>query len=115
MLSRATVDYDGKGLAEVTIKALENGTNNPGPETISAVAHALGVPPQEFPEYRLALARAQLDENEIGLDQALANLAQFEAALARPRKVSGREAQPADTSHRPGRAGQSAGRRSRAT
>jgi transcriptional regulator with XRE-family HTH domain len=81
VLSRATVEYDGKGLAEVTIKSLEAGTNQPGPETIRALAHALGVPPEEFPEYGLALARQKLDERKVGLDQAIRNFSEVKAAM----------------------------------
>lgn len=114
-LSRKTVDYDGRGLAEATVKAVEVGTNRPGPDTIVALAHALGVAPEEFPEYRLALARQQLDEREVGLDQAVEALTQIEAALQRPRKVAAREAEQAEASPEPSRASRTAGRTRRAT
>lgn len=78
LLSRATVAFDGKGLAEATVKALEGGRNDAGPATIEALAHGLQVPPETFPEYRLALARRQLDPGHVGLAQALAALARFE-------------------------------------
>jgi transcriptional regulator with XRE-family HTH domain len=99
-LSRATVAYDGKGLAEATVKAVESGINRPGPTTIAAIAHALGADPRAWPEYRLALARQQLDEREVGLDQALATLMRFEEALSAPDQNAGHAAPPALSSHR---------------
>lgn len=49
----------------------------PSAETIADVARALGVPPEEFPEYQLAKAREALDERVVGLETALEH---FEAA-----------------------------------
>jgi hypothetical protein len=46
-----------------------------------AVAGVLGVPPEDFGEYRLAVLRRQLDEREVGLEQALTMLAEIEEAL----------------------------------
>jgi transcriptional regulator with XRE-family HTH domain len=97
-LSRATVAYDGKGLAEVTIKAIENGTNRPGVQTIEAIAHALHIDPADFVEYRLALARRQLDEREVGLEQALAALRRFETALQKADPATPHAATPASSS-----------------
>jgi transcriptional regulator with XRE-family HTH domain len=86
VLSRRTVAYDGRGISEETIKAIENGTSaQPTIATIEAIAHALDVPPEEFPEYKLAVIRRQLDEREpphgVGLEQALSMLAEIEEAL----------------------------------
>lgn len=83
-LSRATVtvDPEGAGLPEITIKALEGGRRlQPRPKTIELLAAALDVLPAEFPEYRLALARAALDEQAVGLEQALQTLAAIEDQL----------------------------------
>lgn len=46
----------------------------PSADTIADVARALNVPPEEFPEYRLAKAREALDERIAGLEEALENL-----------------------------------------
>jgi transcriptional regulator with XRE-family HTH domain len=46
----------------------------PSPTTLARVAKALDIEPDEFPEYRLALARNRLDDRVVGLDQALATL-----------------------------------------
>jgi hypothetical protein len=43
-------------------------------ELLVTLAAAVDVPPEEFIEYRLALARQQLDESGVGLERALANL-----------------------------------------
>ncbi len=71
-----------------------NSSRYPRPERIKYVAEALGVPPEEFPEYRLAKARELLDERHHGLDQALTNLAEITEALdalAAERKANGGE------------------------
>lgn len=54
----------------------------PSPETIEALAPALGVQPEEFPEYRLAMARRLLDERAVGLERALETLGLLEALSA---------------------------------
>lgn len=48
-----------------------------------ALAGALEVEPEVFPEYRLLLARASLDEAVVGLAQALTTLAVVERAVGR--------------------------------
>lgn len=96
-------------------KALaKNSTKGATTELIQTLAAALDVAPEEFPEYRLALARRELDEREVGLDQAVAMLTQIEAALRRPRRGAGREAGPAQASPGPSRASRTAGRTRRA-
>ena len=50
---------------------------------VEAVADTLGVSPEEFHEYRLAVARRQLDEREVGLEQAIDMLEAVERALRR--------------------------------
>lgn len=58
-------------------------TARPSPQLLEALAHALEVAPDEFTEYRLAQARRLFDEQLLdgGLDEALANLRLFDAAL----------------------------------
>jgi transcriptional regulator with XRE-family HTH domain len=51
-------------------------------EFLTGIAGALKIPPETFAEYRLAIARQQLDEQIVGLDGALANLRELEAAAA---------------------------------
>ena len=52
----------------------------PSAETLEDIAQALGVEPEEFPEYRLAKAREELDDRIVGLDRALATLSALQAA-----------------------------------
>ena len=54
----------------------------PSSGMLQALAAALGVPPETYPEYRLAIARRALDEREVGLEAALATLSAIEDALA---------------------------------
>lgn len=58
----ATVHYLATGEEPPTIRAMEN------------IATALSVSPNFFAEYRLAMARAALDESVVGLEKALAAL-----------------------------------------
>lgn len=60
------------------ISALRKGTRPLTMDVLRGIAGALGVPPETFAEYQLAEARRQLDEREIGLDQAVANLRRLE-------------------------------------
>lgn len=53
----------------------------PSAATLEDVAQALGVDPSEFPEYRLAKARGELDERVHGLGGALTTLGQITDAL----------------------------------
>ena len=82
-LSRLTMAIDGKGLPEITIKDLETNPRQPHLETLELLSEALEVRPETFPEYRLALARRQLDEREVGIDQAVATLEAIESLLPR--------------------------------
>jgi transcriptional regulator with XRE-family HTH domain len=59
-LSRQTVEIDGRGLPEITIKDLETNPRQPRIETVELLAAALDVPPETFPEYRLALAPTRI-------------------------------------------------------
>jgi transcriptional regulator with XRE-family HTH domain len=83
--SVAQVGYDAhdrnvRGTNPDTFKSAMAGRRHPSKVLIEHVAAVLGVPPEEFEEYRLALAREQLDERERPLDEALANLELFDAA-----------------------------------
>lgn len=80
-LSRATVGFDGEGIAEETIKALELGKWGPSIKSIAALAHGMQLRPEVFPEFRLARARRLLDEREIGLREALLTLEAVEHSL----------------------------------
>lgn len=81
----------------------------PTAATIADVARALGVEPEEFPEYRLAMAREMLDERVVGLDQALATLTQFETALQeRAARRSATSRERASRSRQPKRENQNA-------
>lgn len=93
-------DQDVRGTSPNLFKKVMRGERDLKPGLIEAVARALGVPPEEFPEYRLALARNTLDEREVGLDQALAALTRFETALQSAEPVSRREAQRTAASRR---------------
>lgn len=64
------------------ISQLKKGTRPITIDVFRGLAGALGVPPETFAEYRLAIARDQLDERIVGLDGALANLRELEAAAA---------------------------------
>lgn len=69
-----------KGTSPDLARKVISGRRALTPTLIEAVAKALDVPPEEFPEYRLAMARRQLDEAEVGLDQALASLERLASA-----------------------------------
>lgn len=53
----------------------------PSAATLARICQALGVPPEEFPEYRLAAARDRLDDRVVGLDRAIASLEGIERQL----------------------------------
>jgi transcriptional regulator with XRE-family HTH domain len=55
----------------------------PSAAMLERLARALEVPPEEFPEYRLARARDLLDDRFSGLDQAVAALERIEQELLR--------------------------------
>lgn len=64
-----------------------SGRNNPSVEVLETVALGLGVQPEEFADYRLALARASLDAEEVGWEVALRNLAAYEKAGPSPAEI----------------------------
>ena len=67
-----SIDQDGTSYAQIT--AIERGNRRASAATILALAKALDVDPEIFPEYRLALARHLLDDTKVGLTQAMKNL-----------------------------------------
>jgi transcriptional regulator with XRE-family HTH domain len=67
-LSRRTVTVGDLGVAEITIRSIESGKRTGSADTFAALARALGVGEDAFPEIRLARARALFDEREIGLE-----------------------------------------------
>jgi transcriptional regulator with XRE-family HTH domain len=71
------------------------------PTLIEAIAGALDVPPEEFPEYRLAMARRALDETEVGLDEALAALNRIEPVLRGRRRGRRAAARSTESPERP--------------
>lgn len=53
---------------------IERGETRPKSQTMILIARALEVPPETFAEYRLEMARRQLDERHVGFERAVANL-----------------------------------------
>jgi transcriptional regulator with XRE-family HTH domain len=86
-LAAATRDRDGKGVTHAHINMLANGHDKPTMRTMELIADAVGVAPEYFAEYRLAVAMRQLDPTAVGLEQALANL---DVSLAARRTVAAR-------------------------
>lgn len=74
-------DPDVKGTNPDTFKSVMAGRRSVNTALIEAVSSVLQIPPEEFPEYRLAVARRQLDEREVGLEQALETLSEIEDLL----------------------------------
>lgn len=86
--------YDaGEKMTAGAIGQFERGVTRPLPSTVEKLAIALEVDPSVFPEYRLAVARRQLDEREVGLDEALRNLAALQPGVGEA--VDGEPAPPA--------------------
>jgi transcriptional regulator with XRE-family HTH domain len=87
-LERATkaADRAGRGLSGAHISRLCNGLDPPSAATIALIAKALALPPRYFAEYRLAEARALLDERAPGgLRSALRQLHRIEASIGTSR------------------------------
>jgi transcriptional regulator with XRE-family HTH domain len=82
-------DPSGRGLSGTHISRLCNGAEPPSPSTIALIAKALRLPPAHFAEYRLAEARALLDERGPGgLSAALRQLERVQGQLIPPRRPS---------------------------
>lgn len=75
-------DPAGRGLSAGHLARLASGDERPGVRGIELVAAALEMEPDYFSEYRLALARWQLDERS-GLDAALNLYEEIEPYLDR--------------------------------
>ncbi len=71
----------GRKISAGAIGQFERGITRPTPETIEALAGALGVEPEVFAEYRLAQMRRLFDEREVGLELAVRNLGALAALL----------------------------------
>lgn len=92
-LSQPALFREARGVSLDTIRALERDpaatssaagrgrARYPSAATLASLAEALRVEPDEFPEYRLAVARDRLDERIVGLDRALATLERVKPAL----------------------------------
>jgi transcriptional regulator with XRE-family HTH domain len=98
-------DPEVPGTSANLLRKVMRGERQLKPVLVEAVAGALSVPPEEFPEYRLAVARELLDERERGLESALETLSQIEVALrgAPARRMATRAARTAGS---PGRTGE---------
>jgi transcriptional regulator with XRE-family HTH domain len=73
-LAEAIGTLDERGMTHAHINMLANGHDRPSIRAMELIARACGVDPNYFAEYRLAVAMRELDPEEVGLDQALANL-----------------------------------------
>ena len=71
--SRRAIKRTGWG-SHSTINALLHARLEPSIEAMEACARTLSVSPYHFAEYRLAMARRQLDPKVVGLESALRNL-----------------------------------------
>lgn len=69
--TRQRFDWGSHG----TINFLINGELAPSRRAMEVIAAVLEIQPRYFAEYRLLQARDQLDPERVGLDDALANLA----------------------------------------
>jgi transcriptional regulator with XRE-family HTH domain len=65
---------DGWG-SRMTIARYLNGEVRPTMKAMEVLAGVFHLEPGYFPEYRLGIARAELDPEQVGLRVALANLA----------------------------------------
>jgi transcriptional regulator with XRE-family HTH domain len=73
-LAEAIGTLDDRGMTHAHINMLANGHDRPSIRAMELIARACGVDPDYFAEYRLAIAMRELDPEEVGLEQALANL-----------------------------------------
>ncbi|MBN8866977.1 MAG: helix-turn-helix transcriptional regulator [Solirubrobacterales bacterium] len=74
LLSHHAFGIDQHGTSVALIAAIERGERHASARTMLALAAALDVSPECFPEFRLAIARIALDERVVGLDGALGRL-----------------------------------------
>jgi transcriptional regulator with XRE-family HTH domain len=89
----ARVDPDGRGLSPTRIAQLLKSGDPPAPRALELLAQALGQHPDVFVEYKLAQARAMLDERGPGgLEQAAWVLEAFTSVTALGGKPAPRSA-----------------------
>lgn len=101
-LADATRSIDGQGMTHAHINMLANGHDRPSMRAMELIARACKVRPDYFAEYRLTVAMRELDPDEVGLEQALANLNDRlrarRGADAKARRAPRLRAQPRPTS-----------------
>jgi len=73
-LSHEAYTVDPHGTSTAQIAAIEVGDRRASARTMLALAETLGVEPTIFPEFRLAVARLAIDEDAVGLSEALEEL-----------------------------------------
>lgn len=78
----AAYDPEIRGTSSTLVKKAMRGERALNMPMIEAIADALGVEPEEFPEYQLAGLRYRLDERQVGLDEAWGLFSQLREALA---------------------------------
>lgn len=92
-LSKRTreIDPDGRGLSHGYLAGLARGEEqNPSAKTMDLLARALNTSPSRFAEWQLASARSLLDEGQVGMTEALSNLAKVRGLLGnRPQADTG--------------------------
>lgn len=71
------------------ISKIERGDRSPPTRFVLLTGEVLNPTPEEFPEYHLAMMRRALDEREIGLDQAMANLRRIDEAVIAEEEAEG--------------------------
>lgn len=77
LASKTQTRFDGWG-SITTLSHYNTGKLKPTPKAIERIADALNEPADYFAEYRLAIARAQLDPEQVPLEVALKSLARFD-------------------------------------
>jgi transcriptional regulator with XRE-family HTH domain len=101
-LAEAIGNLDDRGMTHAHINMLANGHDRPSTRAMELIARACGVDPNYFAEYRLAIAMRALDPEEVGLEQALANLnarlGSRRRSGAKARQAPARQARPHPTS-----------------
>jgi transcriptional regulator with XRE-family HTH domain len=76
------VDPEGRGLSHGYLAGLARGEEQrPSRKTMDLLADALHTSPSRFAEWQLASARSLLDETQVGMTQALQNLAKVRGVL----------------------------------
>lgn len=68
-----------EGIHYETLRLAVTGRRSPSPRLMEECARLLAIRPEHFLEYRLYLARRQLDPNEVGLRRSAENLTTWTA------------------------------------